>query len=247
MPAIDQVAYDQLKPELLPGETILWAGRPNTRIIFHCSDAQLIPFSLIWGSLGVFAEVAPILALSGHLSSRILLSPPAPVMAILGIPFFVIGNYLIWGRFLQAARKKKRAYYAVTNQRVLALINLSKRQLASHTIRTLPAVIKEKRSDGFGTVRFGPTPQPWGTGEWTPMFGEEANREGRRRTAAWDPLWIGEGPVLADIEDVDSVCQLISALQSRQIEAEVSARLAERRASHPESPCVRSLSKSRLP
>jgi len=47
----------------------------------------------------------------------------------------------------------------------------------------------------------------------------------------WNPLSIKRGPVFEDVEDVDSVFQLISALRAKSNEAEVIRLLHDRSAS----------------
>ena len=47
--------------------------------------------------------------------------PAAAVMVLWGVPFVVIGQYMVWGRFLYDAWLKPRTYYGITNRRVLIL------------------------------------------------------------------------------------------------------------------------------
>jgi hypothetical protein len=95
---------------------VLWAGRPNPSVIFHREDLLLIPLRLMWGGCAIFWE-ASVLGLFSFGHSR-----PAPsFFARWGIPFVVLGQYAIWGRFLTADWRKRRTFYAVTNRRVLAV------------------------------------------------------------------------------------------------------------------------------
>lgn len=236
MPSIDKDALAAIQPELLPGEKVLWAGRPSLHVIFHDRDKQLIPFSLLWGGVPPLGVVAGTVAVIRQWSSDPSGMAGRLVFFILvGMPLAVIGQYLIWGRFIHDARRKKHIYFAVTNKRVIAVHNYSKRQVASAAIDALPMVLKERRANGFGTLRFTPAPvvmEGYRYGKWPFIFGKDPNFEAERRFAAWDPLWIGEGPVLADIEDVDSVHQLLSLPQARKeadAEAQVAALLAERK------------------
>jgi len=45
-----------IQPKVLSGESILWTGQPDTRVVFHKEDLFLIPFSLLWGSFAIFWE-----------------------------------------------------------------------------------------------------------------------------------------------------------------------------------------------
>ena len=115
MPQIDQDAYAAISPELLSGESVVWAGQPSRKVIFHPSDGFMIPFSLLWGGFAIVWEsmvVAPAQNNAGETSI---------FMMLWGIPFIVIGQYLIWGRFFHDACLKKRTFYAVTNRRILGI------------------------------------------------------------------------------------------------------------------------------
>jgi len=42
MPQINQESLAAIQPDLISGESILWAGQPNTRVIFHRVDVFMI-------------------------------------------------------------------------------------------------------------------------------------------------------------------------------------------------------------
>lgn len=134
---------------------------------------------------------------------------------LLGIPFVVMGQYLMWGRYLY---KKRRTHYAVTNRRVIVVQNLDDRQVASAEIATLPALIKEMRSGEVGTLWFAPAPD----------LSSMTMSERRALYGGQDVLSMARGPVFVDIEDVDSVSQLIAGLRAKNSEAEVAEILRHR-------------------
>ena len=129
MSPINQDSFLAIQPELTSGESILWAGQPNSRIIFHKEDLFTIPFSLMWGGFAIFWEagVAGLWGQTTHFGNRWIFG------MIWGIPFVIIGQYLIWGRFFYTAWKKKRTHYAVTSRRVMVVQNGWRRQMASVT------------------------------------------------------------------------------------------------------------------
>jgi hypothetical protein len=191
---VDSEAAAAIQPELGAGEVVVWAGRPSLQRIFHKQDVFLIPFSLIWGIFAIVWE-AEVAGFWGEHSGS-----GAPLAFVLwGIPFVLIGQYLIWGRFLNAAWKKKRTFYAVTNQRVLAVQNGWSRITASAYLDTLPALVKETSFGKTGSLRFAA-----GESSWLSLFGWKI----------WDNMSIGANPEFLDLEDVHGVYQIISELRS---------------------------------
>lgn len=146
------------------------------------------------GGFAIFWEAAAsgLVFSSGHSNAG------APSFFILwGVPFVLIGQYLIWGRFLYAAWLKKRTFYAVTNRRTIVIQNGWNRQMASAYIDSLPTLIKEANSNGLGTLRFSPGQPVW-------------NGYRQRGWGAWNALAVGDVPTFVDIADVDSVYRLVS-------------------------------------
>jgi hypothetical protein len=193
---IDPSSAAAIQSELLSGESFVWAGKPNSSVIFHKEDAYLIPFSFLWGGFAIFWE-GSVAGLWGVQDNH-----HQWTFGILwGIPFVLIGQYLIWGRFFYAAWLKGCTHYAVTNRRVIVVQEDWKRQMAFAYIDSLPSpIIKEGGSRGIGTLRFGP-----------PYLTSPSGRS----SAAWSPLSIGGAPVFVDIEGVDSVYRLVCDLRDK--------------------------------
>jgi hypothetical protein len=149
----DLTAHQALQPEMMQGETLLWSGRPLQRIIFRSSDWFAIPFSLLWGGFSLFWEWN-VLGI-GQYAGRT--GQDAPVFFQLwGIPFVLIGQYMIWGRFFHAAWKKSELRYGVTNRRVIVLVQGRTRKVIDGALRSLSTVEVAVRPDGAGTVSFQP-------------------------------------------------------------------------------------------
>jgi hypothetical protein len=191
---IDAEVSSKFQPELLSGESLFWAGMPNRSIIFHSDDWYLIPFSLLWGGFAIFWE-AGVLGYWGH-NSR---GTPSMFMAIWGIPFIVVGQYMIWGRFLYDAWIKRRTYYGVTNRRILILQEGWKRKTNSTHLVTIPSI--EREGAYTGTLWFGPK---------YPVIGSR-----RQQLRGMSRFTIGDVPVFADIDDVDSVYRLALDLMEK--------------------------------
>jgi len=198
MGPIDPEAALRLQPELMSGESLLWAGQPNPKVIFHSDDWTMIPFSLLWGGFAIFWEAA-VLGIWGHSQHH------APAFfALWGVPFVLIGQYMIWGRFLYDAWIKRRTYYAVTDKRVLVLQEGRKRKTSFTYIDAIPTI--EREGGQTGTLWFGQKyPIVAGRGQ---------------KARGWSRFNVGNVPVFADVDDMDSVYRLVVDLRGRGSRAE---------------------------
>ena len=139
--------YEQLMPHLRPGEQVLWAGGPDPAVVFASSDVFLVPFSLLWGGFAIFWEAG-------------VLSTGGPVFfALWGVPFVLVGLYMIAGRFVVKRRRKRRTIYGVTDQRVLTLTD--GRSLTDSPLRGQPLTVTRSRDRTHATVLVGSHGSPW--------------------------------------------------------------------------------------
>ncbi|HEY6263813.1 MAG TPA: hypothetical protein VIW93_03335 [Candidatus Acidoferrum sp.] len=115
MTRIDSTAAIKVQTEMLSGESVYWAAMPNPSVIFHSDDWAAVPFSLLWGGFAIFWEAGAL----GYWGNGSRGGGPSLFMVIWGVPFVLIGQYMIWGRFLNDAWLKRRTYYAITNKRLL--------------------------------------------------------------------------------------------------------------------------------
>ncbi|MES2221287.1 MAG: hypothetical protein V4587_10015 [Acidobacteriota bacterium] len=198
----------EFQSELLSGESLLWAGQPLRRVLFHRSDWMMIPFSLLWGGFALFWEYG----VSGHFDQ------PRPThhtgamnfMSLWGIPFVLIGQYLIWGRFLYVAWRKARTFYGVTNKRVLVLGKSWNRSLSDGYLKGLTSVTLTTRPDGVGTIEFAPEPE---TGTNWNFYG------GRRRGSLVKDIELSR-LAFFDIADAKTVYQIIQTQRDHRSSAD---------------------------
>lgn len=185
--------FPEIQSELIAGESLLWCGQPLRRIVFHQRDLFAIPFSLLWGGFAIFWEWG----VTGHIGNS-QHSHGAPAFFVLwGIPFVLIGQYLIWGRFLYTAWRKGRTFYAVTNKRVLVVSTGMSRKVIDGYFRNLDSAALSVRSDGVGTIEFSSetfSGSAWGFG-----------RRNRNNQLDIDLATL----VFFDIQDVRGVYQII--------------------------------------
>jgi hypothetical protein len=144
-----------ISPELGSDETLLWSGMPGQGLMLVPNDLFMIPFSLMWGGFAIFWEAS-------------VFRSRAPVFFRLwGVPFVVIGLYMIVGRFFFDAWNRGRTRYGVTNTRVIIVSDLFTKSVVSLDRRNLGETSLHERSDGSGTIVFGPTDGFGGAGRRT--------------------------------------------------------------------------------
>jgi hypothetical protein len=149
---IPRDANYEISQRLESGERLLWAGIPRQGIVFRPADWFLVPFSLMWGGFAIFWEASVLVGGAGIFFN------------IWGIPFVLIGLYLIAGRFVVDRYTRAHTTYGVTDRRIVIVSGSSGRRLKSLSLRTLTDVALDERADGAGTITFGAT-QPWAA--WT--------------------------------------------------------------------------------
>jgi hypothetical protein len=140
--------------ELESGESLLWAGQPRSGVVLSGADLLMIPFSLMWGGFALFWEAE-------------VIKMKAPLfMKLWGIPFVLMGSFLIFGRFIYDARRRERTFYGLTDRRAIIISGLFQRTTQSLPLRAMSDVALSERSDLSGTITLGPQgPYPaWARG-----------------------------------------------------------------------------------
>src|SRR5438045_244159 len=137
--------YDDL--HLVAGERLLWSGTPARHPVFDSADFAAVPVSLAWCGFAVFWE-------SGVMSSG------APVfMQIWGIPFVLVGLYLVVGRLVVRRLQMRSTTYAVTDRRVIETVRRPRLRVTEAYLRDLPPPVTKIRDDGtVGSIAFGSFP-----------------------------------------------------------------------------------------
>jgi len=185
---MEHIMYEVFQNDLLKNERILWAGQPDPKALFTTGDIFWVPFSILWGGFFIFFGIA------GWRTGWFFI--------IFSLPFFLIGLYAIFGRFLYKIWKKKRTYYAVTDRRVLILTALFSRSLQAVYIDTIPSIHKSVRF-GRGTITFG------NRSFWSSMYANTG-----MGFFGWG--YGKEVPTFYDIKDVDKVFDLVNELRNKE-------------------------------
>jgi len=175
----------ELRKHIDSKETLLWTGKPKQGITFRSSDALMIPFSLMWGGFAFFWESS-------------VISTDAPFfMKLWGIPFVLVGLYIIFGRFFFDSASRKKTVYGITEDRIIIKSGVFKESIKSLNIKTLSDITLNEKSDGSGTIILGP----------------ENGFNGMFRGSGWHGSNGKLAPALEMIENVRKVYRQITDLQ----------------------------------
>lgn len=130
-----------IRSKLDEDEQLLWSGQPRQGVFLQPQDAVLIPTSFLWGGFAFYWEY------------EVVTTHQFWVLQLWGIPFVLLGLYLVVGRFFADAYMRSKTFYGLTNKRAI-IVRGSNTQ--SVPLSTLTGVVL----GGDGTVVFGPPNLP---------------------------------------------------------------------------------------
>jgi hypothetical protein len=134
---------DPIKDELEKDERLYWSGQPASGIKLGPYDIFFIPFSIMWAGFIIVWEI-------------IAISTGAPfAFSLFGIPFILIGLYMIFGRFIIDSKQRKQTFYGVTDKRVIIKKGIYTQTVNSLQLDSINEVSVSTKTDGSGTITFG--------------------------------------------------------------------------------------------
>ena len=142
---------------LAQDEKLLWADMPAKRIRLQAQ--QLYPFFFVL-PFAIFFVIVPILAATHNTGQH---HPQSQGVQLIPIGFFLIFFLSIAGSIAyrsmggpSLAGGAGNTFYAVTDQRVMAIIGRKKKTSRSIAIGPTTDIRMEEFPDGLGTITFGP-------------------------------------------------------------------------------------------
>lgn len=135
----DTIDFSFCNAYMLPGEYVLWKGRPEKGNVLTKRELTMLPFALLWTGFAVFWEYFAIRS-SGSL-----------FFCLWGMPFVCIGLYMLFGQFIYKAYLRDKTFYVVTNQKLM--IKWGKK-LQVYTAGDLPPMNIVFHKNGNGTILF---------------------------------------------------------------------------------------------
>ena len=174
----------EIAPYLHPDETLLWVGQPYTSRKFRPNPLMVI-FMLFWFGFAVFWTVTA--------------SAAGGFFGLFGIPFLLIGGFMLYTLLIGQKKQLERTVYAVTERRAI-ILSADRRgtDCTEFLFSRLPNISMEEVNGTTGTIRFLPD---------TPYYGTSFESSRMRRSQAANHEL--RSAFLA-IDDVQTVYRLIS-------------------------------------
>ncbi len=166
----------ELSPYLHPDETLLWVGQPYTSRKFR-PNPLVVVFMLFWFGFAVFWTVTA--------------SAAGGFFGLFGIPFLLIGGYMLYTLFIGQKKQLERTVYAVTDRRAI-ILSADRRgtDCTEFLFSRLPNISMEEVNGTTGTIRFLPDTPYYGTSFESPRMrrSRAANYELRSAFLAIDSV-----------------------------------------------------------
>jgi len=126
-------------------EKVLWATKPNGKVMLTKADRFYIPFGLFW------------FAICGFMFTQMFKNHPPAFYAMFLTPLTITGLYFTIGRLFVEAAKRRNTVYLITNYRVIIKISKITPGTQSISIKNIPAISYTEKKDGSGTITLGRT------------------------------------------------------------------------------------------
>jgi hypothetical protein len=140
---------DPIAERLSAGENVIWRGQPKRGLLLRENDALLITFSLPFMGLSTFVVV-------------MVIKWGVPLFAIVFFAiFWLYGLFLFFGRLVFDAWIRARAFYALTDRRILILRSRPWTRFQSIALDQSPEPTLHETASGRGTITFGRVVPYW--------------------------------------------------------------------------------------
>ncbi len=145
------------------GETILWQGRPDGRVVWR----NIVGFQGVFGLIITGFAIVWMSIASSIIGSGPGFVFPFNLFPVFGLPFLLIGIYLLVGHVIMDAYMRSTTWYTLTDRTAFIASNaFGRRKLAAYLIRDMPFL--ELEDTLIGSIWFGEHPTPAGQGAHVP-------------------------------------------------------------------------------
>lgn len=149
VPSPSPMVLDQaLRRELVAGERFLWSKQPLARRLK--GGFAIWIFAIPWTVFALFWESAAFLPwFASSKTPDVVRLTFGIVMPLFGLPFILIGLWMLW-RPLKAVRQAKNTIYCLTTRRVIRIVDGKPRTVASVLLDQIGPIDRSEAADGTG-------------------------------------------------------------------------------------------------
>lgn len=149
---MDEYLYSKSKINefILQDEQLLWTGKPVKKIKLLPAERFNIVFGIFWTAFSAFW-----IAMASWGTSQIEGGDAmTKIFPLFGVPFLLIGLYLVFVAPIRSKNRRKNLEYALTNKRILILYNGKTQNLQSFKYSEIQNVNFGCDELGVGVVTF---------------------------------------------------------------------------------------------
>ena len=126
---------------LVPGERLLWTGRPQQGLALRASDLLFIPFMSLWLTMAMWGLIVS-LRQEGLTTLKFT------------APFVLFGVAFVFARYWFDAKLRGRTFYGLTDRRAIIVTYWLQQEINSVYLKELLELRFTRRSDQTGTLEF---------------------------------------------------------------------------------------------
>lgn len=150
-PPVDARSDPRLGRELEADEQVVWAGRPDPKVM-GCRSVPLMIFGIPWTAFSVFWMLAASGVLFGRIGGAGWIIQA--IFTLFGVPFVLIGFFMLTSPYW-ARRTARKTLYALTDRRcIIWQPSLRSTTVKSYGPDDLGSMSRLERKNGAGDVIF---------------------------------------------------------------------------------------------
>lgn len=151
IPDLSQDLDSILRRELMPGERLLWSGRPDPARLR--APFLIWFFAVPWTAFALFWEAMAFLPWLGSTHTPLGIQWSFGIIfPLFGLPFIGIGLTMLWMPF-KVRRKAATTIFGLTDRRIVRVTAGRKRESASVMLDQMGPIDVSADADGYGSLR----------------------------------------------------------------------------------------------
>lgn len=136
--------------DLLPGERVLWSGRPKSGLRMEGRDFVNLPFGIVFTGFALFwTTMAFSLTRSANTPTPFRIFFP-----LFGVPFMLAGLWVMFGSIIARSIHSKKTAYAITERRIITVIEGGNRTVTSIDLERILSTTLTEGKDGIGSISY---------------------------------------------------------------------------------------------